>query len=277
VLKHHDTGGSEITASLKHMYGVVTMADGQSGIRHYSRLGETCGKMIASVRTPVLNIVDAIWVSHSSLGGYPVNTTFRTNQLLASQDPVAADYWAAKYILHPVNSNPRHHPDFSGIDRWLTQARDTINKRGGLLDPENGVLVDRVTKDEAEMRAHTSLAGDFLNNVRLSVSRSGLHFNASVGEARTLEKFLSISVSGANALTWRIETDASWLNCVPTSGSGNQTVAVFAHTVGLEPGRHTGRIIIRCPGAANTPLAVSVVLNLFEQRRRIDNRSKSKF
>ena len=30
VLKHHDTGGSEITASLKHFYGVVSMADGQS-------------------------------------------------------------------------------------------------------------------------------------------------------------------------------------------------------------------------------------------------------
>jgi hypothetical protein len=277
VLKHHDTGGSEITASLKHMYGVVTMADGQSGIRHYSRLGETCGKMMVSVRTPVLNIIDAIWVSHSSLGGYPVDATLRTNQLLASQDPVAADYWAAKYILYPVNGNPRHHPDFPGIDRWLTQARDTINGRGGLLDPEKGVLVDRVTKDESKMRAHASLAGDFLNNIRISVSRSALHFSASSGEARTLEKPLSIAVSGANALTWRIETDTPWLGCVPSVGSGNQTVAVLARTAGLEPGRHTGRIIIRCPGTANTPLSVSVVLNLFEQRRQVGDRYKSKF
>ena len=46
-------GGSEITASLKHFYGVVSMSDGHSAIRHYSGLGETCGKMIASVRTPV--------------------------------------------------------------------------------------------------------------------------------------------------------------------------------------------------------------------------------
>ena len=277
VLKHHDTGGSEITASLKHMYGLVSMSDGQSGIRHYSRLGETCGKMMSSVATPVLNIIDAIWVSYSALGGYPADTTFRTNQLLASQDPVAADYWAAKYILYPVNSNPRHHPDFAGVDSWLVQARNTINDRGGLLNPENGVLVSRVTRNEAEMRAQTSLAGDFLNNVRLSVSRSGLRFSASVGEARTLERSLSIAVSGANPLTWRIETDAPWLSCVPSAGSGNKTVAVFVQTAGLEPGRHTGRIIIRCPGAANTPLTVSVVLSLLERRRRVDNRSKSKF
>jgi hypothetical protein len=67
VLKYHDTGGSEITASLKHLYGVVSMSDGQSNFRHYSGLGETCGKMVVSVRTPVLNILDAIWVSYSSL------------------------------------------------------------------------------------------------------------------------------------------------------------------------------------------------------------------
>lgn len=99
VLKHHDTDGSEITESLKHFYGILSMSDGQSGFRHYQGLGETCGKMVVSVRTPVLNIIDAIWVSYSSITGYPQSTTFRADQILASQDPVALDYWAAKYIL----------------------------------------------------------------------------------------------------------------------------------------------------------------------------------
>jgi hypothetical protein len=153
VLKHHDTGGSEITASLKHLYGVLSMADGQSPFRHYGGLGETCGKMMVSVRTPVLNIIDAIWVSHSSLAGYPGNTTVRLNQVLASQDPVALDYWAAKYILYPIDNNSRHHPAFSGIDQWLTGARDTINGRGGLSNPAAGITVSQVTKNEAEMAA----------------------------------------------------------------------------------------------------------------------------
>lgn len=45
VLKYHDKGGSEITASLKHMYGVVSMSDGQSDFRHYSGRGETAERL----------------------------------------------------------------------------------------------------------------------------------------------------------------------------------------------------------------------------------------
>jgi hypothetical protein len=277
VLKHHDTGGSEITASLKHMYGLVSMSDGQSGIRHYSQLGETCGKMMASVVKPVLNIIDAIWVSYSSLSGYPAGTTFRANQLLASQDPVAADYWAAKNILYPIDGNSHHHPGFSGIDNWLDQAATTINSRGGLLNPEKGILVGRVTKSEAEMRTHTSNAGEFLNDVRLSVSSSGLHFTALPGEVMTREKPLAIAVSGASPLAWRIETDARWLSCLPASGSGNKTVTVVVRPGGLEPGSHSGRIRIICPGAANSPLIVSVTLTILQQGRRAERQPMSKF
>ncbi len=151
VLKHHDTGGSEITASLKHFYGVLSMSDGHSSFRHYEGLGETAGKMAAAVRTPVLNIIDAIWVSHLSITGYPASTTFRLNQILASQDPVALDYWAAKHILYPIDQNPRHHPDYPGIAAWLAAARDTINGLGGLADPEGGILVGAPTADEREM------------------------------------------------------------------------------------------------------------------------------
>ena len=152
VLKHHDVGGSELTASLKNVYGILSMADGQSSFRHYAGLGETCGKMMVSVHTPVLNIVDAIWVSQTSLTGYPASTTFRANQIVAGQDPVALDYWAAKYILFPVDNNPRHHPDYTGVDAWLTGSRDLINGRGGFLQADRGIQIRTVTKTESEIR-----------------------------------------------------------------------------------------------------------------------------
>jgi uncharacterized protein (DUF362 family) len=157
VLKHHDTGGSEITGALKHMYGIVSMSDGQSGFRHYGGLGETCGKMMVSVHTPVLNIMDAIWVSHASLGGTPASTTTRANQLIASQDPVALDYWTAKHVLYPINNNDRHHPDFSGIDAWLTGARDLINGRGGFDLADRGIQVRTTTKTESKMRVYETV------------------------------------------------------------------------------------------------------------------------
>lgn len=154
VLKMHN--GSEITASLKHFYGVVSMSDGQSPFRHYSGLGETGGKMVVSVRTPILNIMDAIWVSFSSLSGYPAKTTFSANQILACQDPVALDYWAAKYIMYPISNDSNHLPTPGGvIDGWLTIARDIINESGGLYDPASGILVGTVTKNESEILPHT--------------------------------------------------------------------------------------------------------------------------
>jgi hypothetical protein len=277
VLKHHDTGGSEITASLKHLYGLVSMADGQTSFRHYSGLGETTGKMMAAVATPVLNIIDAIWVSYTALKGYPAETTFRANQLLASQDPVAADYFAAKHILYPIDGNPRHHPDFLGISRWLTKAENTINARGGLLNPEKGIRVGHVTREESEMAAHSVAAGEFLSNVRLSVSESGLLFAAPASLPKMMEKPLALSVSGANVLSWKVETDAPWLECSPSSGSGNTTIAVRANSAGLNPGQYTGRLLIYCPGAANSPQSVSVKLTVRERRDSRRSEFKSKF
>jgi hypothetical protein len=108
--------------------------------------------MVAAVRAPVLNIVDAIWVSHKSLSGYPALTTARVNQLMASQDPVALDYLSAREILHPIDANPKHHPSDPAIRRWLVAARDRINARGGIADLSAGIRVGLVTCDEARIR-----------------------------------------------------------------------------------------------------------------------------
>ena len=159
VLKHHDTGGSEITGALKHMYGLVSMSDGQSGFRHYGGLGETCGKMMVSVHTPVLNIMDAIWVSQSALTGYPASATHRADTIVAGQDPVALDYWAAKNILYPIDNNDRHHPGYAAINAWLTAARDVINDRGGFAQTARGIAVEHPTLDESKMTLHSAAAG----------------------------------------------------------------------------------------------------------------------
>jgi len=156
VLKHHDVGGSEFTGALKHVYGLVSMSDGQSDFRHYGGLGETCGKMMVSIHTPVLNILDAIWVSHKALAGTPASATFRADTIVASQDPVALDYWTAKYVLYPIDQNDRHHPDFAGISAWLSAARATIVNRGGLAQTGRGIVVDNPTMTESEMTVYSA-------------------------------------------------------------------------------------------------------------------------
>ena len=141
VLKHH--GGCGITGALKSFYGIVSMADGKSDERHYEKLGQHCGEMIAKVRAPALNILDCIWVTQVAWAGYPPENTTRLDQLLASIDPVALDYWAAKYLLYPIDNNEEHHPDkFAVLRNHLIQARDVINSAGGI----NG---HKVTFDES--------------------------------------------------------------------------------------------------------------------------------
>jgi hypothetical protein len=149
VLKDH--GGSQFTASLKHFYGILSMSDGHSPERHFTNLGKTCGKMVVSVRPPVLNIIDATWVSYSSLAGYPVDTTFRANTIMASQDPVALDYCAARDILYPIDRNPKHNPDHRVIRKWMDAAAKLINKRGGIYNPESGIKVGEVTRNESQI------------------------------------------------------------------------------------------------------------------------------
>jgi len=149
--KHHDKGGSEITASLKHMYGLLSMADGHVGVRHYSGLGEACAKMMVAVRPPVLNIVDAIWVSHLALSGYPAEKTRQLNVLASSQDPVALDHWVARHVLFPIDGNIRHDPGHDNIQAWLEPAEKLINARGGLYHPEWGIHAGAVTRDESRM------------------------------------------------------------------------------------------------------------------------------
>lgn len=133
VFKHHD--GTGVTGALKHTYGIMSMADGSSWIRHYNKSGAQCGKMWILVRPAVLNIVDAIWVSQDSLCGYPPSTTTRVDTLLAGIDPVALDYHTSKHILLPQGGSLayQHDPDsFSGLINHLTDAMDYINNNGGI-------------------------------------------------------------------------------------------------------------------------------------------------
>ena len=157
VFKHH--GGSAVTGALKHMYGVLSMR--WSAGYHYGDIGNATGEMHTVVRTPVVNIIDCIWVSPGDLAGYPESETVRTNRLLAGFDPVALDYYAGKEILYPAGNDPYHHPDLSGdFQACLTQARDRINANGGIRGEEvtfDDTLFNVVRADCSAAQAPISL------------------------------------------------------------------------------------------------------------------------
>jgi hypothetical protein len=76
-------------------------------------------------------------VTQVKWAGYPPENTTRLDQLLASLDPVALDYWASKHLLYPIDGNEEHNPDeYMPLRNYLIQVRDLVNAGGGLSGHE---------------------------------------------------------------------------------------------------------------------------------------------
>ena len=141
VLKTHSI--YSVTACVKHYMGVVSdKLTRNLGARAHDAVG-TGGMGIEMVETrfPVLNIIDAIWVNAVPRRGpsTPYNVATRVNIIAASADPVALDYWAAKYILMRT-AELKGYGDLSSMDpentnlgsfgNWLRLSMDEIIRAG---------------------------------------------------------------------------------------------------------------------------------------------------
>lgn len=127
ALNHH--GQTGVTASIKNYLGIVDMTCGYRGLRPegyhnfhsigfsnltkisfiLSRLGwkfygpyigGAVGMFMKTVRMADLNIITAEWVGWGSRTD--LSKRAHTKTILASRDPIALDYYAAKYVLLPA-------------------------------------------------------------------------------------------------------------------------------------------------------------------------------
>jgi hypothetical protein len=163
VLKTHSVYG--VTASLKHYMGVQSQGEGQGGLAngHSTVATGGMGTLMVEAGFPTLNIVDAIWINANPLGfsgagpSTPYNQATRVNVLMASTDPVALDYWAAKHVLmqtanligytdiHTINPDNTDRSGVSGeaFGVWLNRTENEI-VAGGYA----------VTSDENKMNVY---------------------------------------------------------------------------------------------------------------------------
>lgn len=152
VLNDHgkDTG---ITSSLKNYMGITDLSCGDTGLepRGYRNV-HYCGGVyfeyakagpiayfIKTIKKADLNIVTAEWVGWGHRTDISKATRFKT--ILAATDPVALDYYGAKYIVYPLSKNAKlHDPDNPGssIYKFLQLAHETIGE--GTMD-ENRIEV----------------------------------------------------------------------------------------------------------------------------------------
>lgn len=117
VLKAHGWTGA--TLAIKNWIGVLTVAYqeeryGGGDSMHFNYMfGEyALPAKVMQVTYPKLTIIDAAWANPERNYG---NIAIQLNMLLASTDPFAASWYAAKYMLTPVAYYPeKTNPDLNG-------------------------------------------------------------------------------------------------------------------------------------------------------------------
>jgi len=100
---------------------------------------------------------------------------------------------------------------------------------------------------------------------RIWVNVSGMSFAATQGGASPSFQTLQVKNSGIGALNYSISCDVNFVSVSPASGS--TTDNVIEHTVsvdirGISEGNYSGNITISDPIAGNSPLAVSVTVEI---------------
>jgi len=88
---------------------------------HGDWLSAAVADFMVRVRKPDLNMVDATnIIVHSP---YPHTGCHGTKTILASIDPIAADYYVTKYLVYPITNHDDHNPDTpSGMGKQLADA-----------------------------------------------------------------------------------------------------------------------------------------------------------
>ncbi|MFX1367860.1 MAG: DUF362 domain-containing protein [Promethearchaeota archaeon] len=175
VLKSHELLG--VTASVKHYMGVpqghiVPSVDDEVPHEHFAVALGGMGTMIAETRAPVLNILDMIWVNAHPLevsilrGPWSTYRSARFTDIIgASLDPVALDYWSAKYVLLPTaeyldyqtysSLDPDYEPVSQHIYYPYVQQEESFHN---YLERSMNELRDsgfQVTMNESEMDVFT--------------------------------------------------------------------------------------------------------------------------
>ncbi len=190
VLKSHSNYG--VTASVKNYMGVQTeVLNGGLANGHRTIATGGMGTLMLECGLPTLNIIDAIWVNANpspDLYCGPSTSYWmatRVNILIAGLDPVALDYWAAKYVLVPTASSIGYD------DTQSLQPDKTVR---GRLEEAFGVWLE-LTKDEM-LRSGCNVTSDEnrMNVVTNSTSSSSSSSSSPISGFEVIISVLSLAI-----------------------------------------------------------------------------------
>jgi hypothetical protein len=97
----------------------------------------------------------------------------------------------------------------------------------------------------------------------IDTSKTQLIFAAIANGIFSNPQSFIISNSGCGTVDWTVSTNASWLNCTPTTGTSPGSVSASVDPEGLTPGSYTGTITVTDVNASNSPQTIPVTLNVY--------------
>jgi len=179
VLKSHLNYG--VTGCVKNYMGVVTQVLGTWS--HSSVKWGGMGTVMTEARIPTLNVLDAIWVNANPYPSSDAGPDCSYSQasfadvLGMSQDPVALEYWATKYVLVPAAIQRGYSdvssidPDYEPITSGLSESYHTYLERS-MNELETAGY--QVTMDEAEMNVYVSQPTGIVRNLDTGLSYTSI-------------------------------------------------------------------------------------------------------
>jgi hypothetical protein len=155
---------------------------------------------------------------------------------------------------------------------WLSVAPASGTTPGNLsvsVNPSGlaaGTYTGNVTVTAAGVSNSPKTVGVTLNVTAaalptIGVNPASLTFAYQIGGSTPATQMVAVSSSGS-AINYTTATSATWLSVTPASGTtaGNLTVSV--NPSGLAAGTYTGNVTVTSSGAANSPKAIPVTLNV---------------
>jgi hypothetical protein len=185
------------------------------------------GTLMTETRFPTLNILDSTWINARPMQGPRTYYSFatRVNVLMASVDPAALDYWAAKHVLMQTSrligytDTSTMDPDSTGtgpFNQYLNRTKNVITAKGY-----------NVTTDENRMNVYVLQAPLLPDVAVLSLAVS----KTIVGQGYCVAVNVTVVNQGASAESFNLTVYAN-------------TSAVYSHMVILESGNSTAIIVV---------------------------------
>ena len=162
------------------------------------------------------------------------------------QSGVSGYYW--KINNGPENFVPGDHPwidyaqwaEFEGDNTFYVRAVDNVGNSSGY----NFVVFNYFVPT-------------------ISVSPESFEFTVTSFGALPSAQNLLINNIGTGTLNWTVSDDATWLDVIPSSGSGNsQSVSVSVNTSGLPENIYYATISVTSDDADNSPVTISVAYDV---------------